>query len=29
MKAVWNGHSEIVRLLLQHGADVNAKNIDG
>jgi len=26
MAASWNGHDEVVRTLLQGGADVNAKN---
>lgn len=28
-RAAWNGHDGIVRMLLQHGADVNLKSRDG
>ena len=29
MWAALHGHLEVVKLLLQHGADLNKKNIDG
>ena len=29
MYAAWNGKTETVRLLLDHGADVNHKDNDG
>ena len=29
MRLVFNGHKEIVELLIAKGADVNAKNKDG
>ncbi len=28
MWAAWYGNSDVVKLLLQHGADINAKNND-
>ena len=29
MWAAWNGHSDVVKLLLEHGADIKAKDIAG
>ena len=29
MSAAWNGKTEIVRILLEYGADVNIKANDG
>ena len=29
MKAAWSGHHDVVQLLLDHQADINAKNNDG
>ena len=29
MKAAWKGHTEIVKILLENGADVNLKKYNG